>query len=306
LPVQVESDNLRRMNSEFRRSCLRYSHRIARGGRARRTKQGLSGEHNGRSWMRRSIKKVVNALLEPTGYTLARAPRPAASPAGPTSAPNRNLVALESALTRITGRGLEIDTIIDVGASNGQWTNLAHPYFPKAAALLVEANPVHEASLRQFTQNNTYAKYVMEAAGDTTGEIYFDASDPFSGLASHTPLAVPTISVPVTTIDTLVEERRLQPPFLIKLDTHGFEVPILRGAEQALKDTNLLIVETYVFQINPTSLKFYEICQLLSTWGFATIDFCEPMWRVRDNSFWQFDLIFIRDDRKEFESNSYA
>src|SRR5205085_10297200 len=100
--------------------------------------------------MRRSIGKVVNALLEPAGYRLASIPQPAKSSAGPLVAPRRNIIALESALTRLAGRGMEINTIIDVGASNGQWTRAAHPYFAKAASVLVEANPVHEPSLKQF------------------------------------------------------------------------------------------------------------------------------------------------------------
>jgi FkbM family methyltransferase len=241
--------------------------------------------------MRRSIGRAFNAILKPAGYRISRLQK-------------RDITALESALARVVARGMEINAIIDIGASNGQWTQLAHPYFPKSSSLLVEANPVHEASLRTFAKKFPYAAYVLQAAGDTVGEIFFDAHEPFAGVASHTPLPVPTITVP--TIDALVEARSLRPPYLIKLDTHGFEVPILKGAQQALKETNLLIVETYNFQINPTSFKFYEICQLLANWGFAPIDFCDPMWRRHDNAFWQFDIFFVRADRKEFAFKGYG
>jgi FkbM family methyltransferase len=249
--------------------------------------------------MRRSIGKVINSILAPAGYRVERIRRKKL-PVG------QNQVSQQAALARVVQRGLEINTIIDVGASNGQWTRQVHPFFPAARSLMVEANPVHADSLRKFKAEVSYANYVMAAAGDTTGEIFFDAGDPLGGLASHTPLAVPTITVPVTTIDALVQEHGLPPPYLIKLDTHGFEVPILRGAEEALRQTNLLFIETYNFRLNPTSLKYYELCELLSTWGFSTIDFCAPLWRSLDESFWQFDLLFIPDDRPEFRSNSYA
>ena len=111
--------------------------------------------------------------------------------------------------------------------------------------------------------------------------------------------------MPVTTIDSAVGLRQLRPPFALKLDTHGFEVPILEGARQTLLSTNLLVIEAYNFRLNPDSLKYYELCALLSTWGFATIDFCDPLWRTRDNAFWQFDLLFVRADREEFRSASY-
>jgi len=248
--------------------------------------------------MRQTIGRVINRLLKPTGYRLARQ--------GQFSGDQSNSVSLEAALTRVSGRGLDVQTVIDVGASNGQWTRAVRPYFPGAYCLLIEANPVHEADLRRFRQELRNVDYVLAAAGDTVGEIYFDNSDPFSGLASHTPLAGPSIRVPVTTIDALVAERGLQPPFLIKLDTHGFEVPILEGARQSLQNTNLLVIEAYNFQLRPGTLKFHELCQLLSTWGFATIDFCDPLFRTRDKAFWQFDLFFIRADREEFKANSYT
>lgn len=41
--------------------------------------------------------------------------------------------------------------------------------------------------------------------------------------------------VPATTIDLEVAERGLQAPFVIKLDTHGFELPILNGARGTLR-----------------------------------------------------------------------
>ena len=38
-------------------------------------------------------------------------------------------------------------------------------------------------------------------------------------------------------------------PHLIKLDTHGYEVPILCGATETLRNTNLLVIETYNFRL---------------------------------------------------------
>jgi FkbM family methyltransferase len=254
--------------------------------------------------MRRVIGRVINRLLKPTGFRFSRLAAPPETPR-PHPSPAASNVSLDAALSRISARGLDVNTVIDVGASDGMWTRVVRQYFPSAFCLLIEANPVHETDLRKFRQELANVDFVLAAAGDVVGEIYFDATDPFSGLASHTPLARPTITVPVTTIDALVAQRQLKAPFLIKLDTHGFEGPILEGARQTLQDTNLLVIEAYNFRLRPGSLKFDELCQLLSTLGFATIDFCDPMFRVRDNAFWQFDLFFIRADRAEFQSNGY-
>ena len=256
--------------------------------------------------MRRGFGRFINRLLRPTGYRLSRLAQPDASAAPQPELFPTSRLSLDAALARVCGRGLDVATVIDVGASDGQWSRVVRRYWPGAFCLLIEANPVHEPDLRQFCQELANVDFVLAAAGDVIGEIYFDASEPFSGLASHTPLPVPTIIVPVTTIDALVAERQLKPPFLIKLDTHGFEVPILEGARQTLQNANLLVIETYNFRLRPGSPKFHELCQLLSSWGFETIDFCEPIFRAHDHALWQFDLVFIRADRKEFQHDGFG
>ena len=55
-----------------------------------------------------------------------------------------------AALGRIAARGLEIRTVIDVGASDGRWSLQAERLWPDARFHLVEANPVHEDRLRRL------------------------------------------------------------------------------------------------------------------------------------------------------------
>lgn len=60
--------------------------------------------------------------------------------------------------------------------------------------------------------------------------------------------------VPQKTIDNSVLEHSLKGPFLLKFDTHGFEIPILEGAAQTLLATNIIIMETYNFKLTEDSL----------------------------------------------------
>jgi hypothetical protein len=141
------------------------------------------------------------------------------------------------------------------------------------------------------------------AAGDSVGQIYFDASDPFGGQASYTPYPVNNLEIQVTTLDHETSSRNLPGTYLLKLDTHGFEVPILRGATSVLKETEVIVIECYNFRISSECLLFFEMCQHLQTLGFRCIDLVDPLQRLYDGAFWQMDLIFIRADRPEF---SYA
>jgi FkbM family methyltransferase len=212
---------------------------------------------------------------------------------------------LEAALSRSKWRNTDIKTVIDIGASDGRWSLVAKKYFPQAFYFLIEARQEHEAALKKVRSNHQNLDYLISAAGDKVGQCYFDASDLFGGLASHNPFDQNCITVPITTIDIEIQTRKLLPPFLIKLDTHGFEVPILEGANQTLKNSELVIIEAYNFQLTNDSLKFYELCGYMEQKGFRCVDFSEPVHRKKDKAFWQVDLFFIPFKNVIFDSNSY-
>lgn len=217
-----------------------------------------------------------------------------------------DLTSLDSALQRTASRNIVFNSVIDIGASNGCWSERLRTYYPDAFYFLVEANPYHQKALEQFKAQHTGVDYILAAAGDTEGEIYFDGSDPFGGLASHEASTQTNLKVPVTTIDALCQKHQLQPPYLIKLDTHGFEVPIFEGAKEALKQASLLVVETYNFNIAPGSLRFPQMCQYLEDRGFRCIDMSEPMYRDYDRAFWQFDLFFVPQSYAGFDNNRWG
>ena len=124
-------------------------------------------------------------------------------------------------------------------------------------------------------------------------------------MASDIKLDKNCIEVPVTTIDDEIEKRKLKPPFLIKLDTHGFEIPILEGALKTLKKTELVIIETYNYQLTNKSLKYFQLCEYMERLGFLTIEIADLVLREYDNSLWQMDTFFIPKKRKEFDNNIY-
>src|SRR5207237_806268 len=134
---------------------------------------------------------------------------------------------MDDALHAIARRGHEFRAVVDIGASNGSWSASLMRHFPACRYLLVEAQPVHEPALREFCARHANAQFVLAAAGDRAGRIHFDAAQPLSGQASNTPFAANNIEVPVVTLDSELRTRGLEGPYLLKFDTHGFELPIL-------------------------------------------------------------------------------
>jgi FkbM family methyltransferase len=200
---------------------------------------------------------------------------------------------------------VSVETVIDVGASDGHWSARMMRYFPNAKYLLIEAQTAHGTALESFKAAHPNIEYELCAAGDREGEIYFDASDPMGGQASATPFPKNNISVPVRTVDNLVRRRNLRGPFLLKLDTHGYEVPILEGARQTMAQSAMLIIEAYNFTLCPGALRFYELCQFLEPRGFRCVDLFDLMNRPGDNAFWQMDMVFLPSTHPLFQSNRY-
>ncbi len=221
------------------------------------------------------------------------------------SVKNQHRATMAGALNAIMERKHPLRTVIDIGASDGRWSEQAMAYLPQCAYLLIEAQDVHEAALRRFCREHSQAQFTLAAAGDGSGQIYFKANRPFGGQASHTPSAEHNITVRMTSVDEEVRSRRLTGPFLLKLDTHGFEVPILQGARETLEQTEIVIMECYNFKIAPQCLLYYEMCEKLRELRFRCIDLVDLRYRPRDGSFWQMDLVFARDEREEFSYNQF-
>jgi FkbM family methyltransferase len=238
------------------------------------------------------VKHYVRRGLRVAGYEIHAANELRTSPT------------MEGALIRATLRRLHIETVIDVGASTGIWTLLAMNYFPRAQYMLIEAQTVHESSLQALTREKDNVRYVLSAAGEKVGRIFFDDSNPFSGRASPYPLTGGDIEVPVTTIDVVVDQYQLPPPYCLKLDTHGYEVPILNGAEETLRQASLVVVECYNFRL-PDALLLHEMCAFMDGLGFRCIDLVDQLYRPGDQAFWQADLFFEPKVHDVFARTTY-
>jgi FkbM family methyltransferase len=240
-----------------------------------RVKLAVSNVVSRRVWLRRIVDRILSKAR-----------------------PRSRAWTMEAAIKR--AGGTPVGSVIDVGASNGSWSRMARRTWPDARFLLIEAQPVHEAALRASGFD-----FVLAAAGDKPGQIHFDAADPWGGVASYGHTGKADITVPMTTIDAEVAQRTLPPPYLVKLDTHGFEREILAGAEHTLDGASLLVIEAYNFELKPGALRFHELVAFLEQRGFRCVDLADPMHRPKDGALWQLDLVFCRIERMALDDNSY-
>jgi FkbM family methyltransferase len=240
------------------------------------------------SW-KHLLRRGANRVLHPLGLHLAR---------------RGSVFEMEGLLARAAAGGAKIGTWIDVGASDGKWSLQARRHFPKSRFLLFEPLAERQAALAAL-QARLGFEIVAAAAGAAPGTVSFEIDPALDGSGVAAPGAAGTRAVPVETIDRAVAARGLPAPYGVKLDTHGFEVPVLEGAAHVLAAAELLVIEAYNFQLTPGCLRFHELCAWLEGRGFRCCDLADPLRRPTDGALWQIDLAFARATSPVFASNRY-
>ena len=239
--------------------------------------------------LRSGVRKVLTLGLARRGYDIV---------------PTEYSATTDGVLTvglELAGR---IGTVIDVGASNGSWSLALRPQLPNAKFLLFEAAPFHTEALRKIESQDLQVEYA--AASDHLGGVSFlvDPDNPMGGAASAVATSEHTAVVPSTTIDHAVQSRQWPGPYLIKLDTHGHESEILRGASDVLRETSLLWIEVYGVD-SPGRPSFDELCIHMRELGFRPAGIADVMKRPSDGMLWQMDMLFVPASHPVFKNTSY-
>jgi FkbM family methyltransferase len=217
-----------------------------------------------------------------------------------------NQLTMKGGLLRAKKRNILPKTIIDVGAAEGNWSLDATKYWPKSNFLMLEPLIERKSKLDKLCKQFDNFFYVQAGAGSKKEEIDFYVTSDLdgSGIADNGTNSR-KIKIPITTIDAEIERLKLTGPYLLKLDTHGFEVPILEGAVSTLKETSMVIIECYGLRIAPNSLLFWEMCQYMEKKGFRLLEMVDVVLREHDHAFWQCDAFFIPSDNSIFNKTTY-
>jgi FkbM family methyltransferase len=200
---------------------------------------------------------------------------------------------------------IQFNSVIDIGASNGKWSVDALNLFHNSKIIAIEPLIEREPSLKKLKNKFKNFDYVLTVAGDgTQNNIELSVTEDLDG-STISGNKGETRIVPSKSIDQIVIEKELKAPFFLKFDTHGFETSILNGAKHTLKNTEIILMETYNFKITEDTLLFHEMIEYLYQKGFRVFNIADPLNRPYDNTFWQVDIFFIKETNKYFKYNSY-
>lgn len=190
-------------------------------------------------------------------------------------------------------RGIPVHTVLDVGVLSG--TPELIGAYPDRLHILFEPVLEFHPTIRT---NYAHIDYRLEgmALSDTNGTARLETRSIISGQdITHSSITTSDRSedgktyrdVPMRTLDSYILEHGLEGPFFLKIDVDGFEVPILKGAAQTLRQSSIVMVEAPKYQM-------VERIKLVQDAGFELYDLAEPCYY--DSSFWQCDAILVQRD----------
>jgi FkbM family methyltransferase len=238
--------------------------------------------------MKRELLGIANAALRPLGVQIYK-----------------QGMDMESILKRTAPKAADVRTVIDIGASNGRWSKAALPFFPQARFIAIDPLKEREASLQKLKAREPRFDYVLAVAGEKDNEtVELAVGDDLDGSTVGGGKGA-IRKVPSYSLDHLVEMQKAPGPYLLKFDTHGFEVPIINGARKVLANTSFIVMEVYNYRHTDGTLLFPEMCALLEGHGFRCFNMADPMQRPLDGSLWQMDFFFARKDSDFFRESVY-
>lgn len=246
------------------------------------------------------FKKLVNLLISKVGYKIVSVKSLQQLKEGGKTGHNT----MSAALLRLQDMNINPATVVDVGAASGKWTQLANEVWPKATYCLIE--PLHEngPELDALVESDrSRFEWFPGVAGSDSGTVAFNVTKDLDGSGIYGSQDGDMRIVPVYKLDIILENKQV--PIVIKLDTHGYELPILDGAIETLKSTEALIIEVYGFYVSPTAILFNKLSDHLEKLGFRLYDIVDVVRREKDLAFWQADAVYIKDNNPIFKNNRY-
>jgi FkbM family methyltransferase len=199
-----------------------------------------------------------------------------------------------------------INTVIDVGASQGVFSAKARSLFPNAMIYAFEPIPGSYQTLTEKFRSDNKFKAFNVALGNEIGQKDFFknqhiGASSFMKISDLQMDAHPDtknyskIKVNLDRLDNFIEDLIIRPNIFLKLDVQGYEIEALKGAEKLLEKTKVVFSEVcfdYLYEGQPL---LGDINDFLSQKGYKIIGIENIARSVKDGAYLNADVFFIRD-----------
>jgi FkbM family methyltransferase len=187
--------------------------------------------------------------------------------------------------------------LVDVGIAFG--SPFLYRAIPKAKYYLIEPVPCCKPILEKLTKQLN-AEAFNVAAGSEDGEISLFVHSDVSGSSSFKELDPrlqdgEAVTIPMRKLDSLIPAD-IRRPCLLKIDTQGAELNVIKGAERLLKSVDVAILEVSFHQFREGIPEIAEVINAMTAMGFRCYDILEGEYRKLDGALAQVDLAFVPEN----------
>lgn len=196
--------------------------------------------------------------------------------------------------------------ILDVGANDGWFSKVVFRFWPNARIISFEPlKSMHHHLDILKKKKNTYAyekigigeenkKFKINEYGTSGLSSFKDINSSYSYDSQIFNQQVSTsYDVDVLTLDDYVTRSQIKGEFCVKIDTQGFEMEVLKGAQKLFDSQRIkvVIIELMTIEKYQGASLYYEIIDYLEKYGLRLVDIHNSYYE-EDGKLSEFDAVF--------------
>ena len=184
----------------------------------------------------------------------------------------------------------KINTLLDIGVLDG--SPVFYELFSDKRIAMVDPLPDLTQRAQPWIEKGLDVEIINAGAGREEGTMTLNISGPYSSFLQRTDgrgAPETTAVARVAPLDKLLKERGLKGPYGLKIDTEGFELEVIKGAPETLKDTAFVFAEVNLAKRFEGSYTPSQFIGELAKHGFELVD---PIPNAKHSR--HFDGLFMR------------
>ena len=192
---------------------------------------------------------------------------------------------------------IKINTVLDIGAHKGKWTQKFKEHYPNVKALMIEANEDH---IEELTRTGSY---ITALVGKDNEEVnYYRCEDKNNNQGNgiykeNTNVPFKSTKLRTVTLDSLLPGQKFD---LIKMDVQGAELDIIQGSPGFIHNAKYLWLELQPHNYNIGAPSAGKVIGYLHQIGFEIITMDEV--NTGNGVIMGMDMIFVNVRNKDLKT----
>ncbi|MBK9282904.1 MAG: FkbM family methyltransferase [Sphingobacteriaceae bacterium] len=195
----------------------------------------------------------------------------------------------------------EAKTVFDIGANTGQTALNYYNEFPTANIYSFEPVTKTFEQLKRNTVTKSRIQNYKIAFGNKKEEVEINLFDDANSQLNSIKISNPKTDaikekIQVETIDNFIKEKKIEEIDLLKIDTEGFEIEVLSGAQKLLESNNVkaILCETALSPQNKRNTQLNELITFLNQYNYYFVSLYETNINYYKEGLAYSNALFIR------------